>query len=41
MGAPTVEQTIFERPAAEVENPSGLLSREQLLARLHAIGAER
>jgi coenzyme PQQ biosynthesis protein C len=41
MGHTAVERTIFERPDAAVGDFSGLLSREQLLAKLHAIGAER
>jgi pyrroloquinoline-quinone synthase len=41
MGHSAIERTIFDHAPAEIENSSELLSREQMLGKLHAIGAER
>ena len=41
VGQATLERSIFDHAPAEVENSSELLSREQLLGKLHAIGAKR
>jgi len=41
MGHTTVEQSIFDHAPAKVADSDELLTREQLLGKLHAIGAER
>jgi len=41
MGHTAVEKSIFDHAPAKVSDSSELLTREQLLGKLHAIGAER
>ena len=38
---PVIERSIFDHAPAQIEDSSQLLTRDQLLGKLHAIGAER